>query len=152
MHLSFHCPSCGKHSESTDSSARTVCCDACDWSRTPPQDDFDEDVPRACLVCGNGDLWRQKDFSQRLGIAIVILGAVLSSVAWSQHMPLTALGILLLFALADLVLFIIMPDVLVCYRCQARHRGVGADSGHGGFNHELAERYRQEKMRVGRTN
>lgn len=103
-------------------------------------------------MCGNEDLWRQKDFSQRLGVLIVVLGAVLSSIAWSQHMPLTALGILMLFALADLVLFAVMPDVLVCYRCRTRHRGIGSVTQHKGFDHELAERYRQEQMRVNQTN
>lgn len=79
---------------------------------------------------------------------MVILGAVLSSIAWWYHRPLTALGILMGFALLDLVLFVVMPDVLVCYRCRARHRGAGADSEHGGFDHELAERYRQEQLRL----
>ena len=81
----------------------------------------------------------------------MILGAILSSIAWSQHMPLTALGTLLVFALADLVLFAVMPDVLVCYRCRTRHSGVGTVSGHESFNHELAERYRQEQLRIDQT-
>ena len=115
-------------------------------------DDCTDDVPRVCLVCGNEDLWRQKDFSQRLGVSIVVLGAVLSSIAWSQHMPLTSLGILMLFALADLALFVVLPDVLVCYRCRSRHRGVGSAAGHEGFDHELAERYRQEQMRIQQPN
>lgn len=149
MRISFHCPSCGKHSESPCSTAeRTVRCGECDWSRTAAEDELTDDVPHVCLVCGNRDLWRQKDFSQRLGVLMVILGAVLSSIAWWYHRPLTALGILMGFALLDLVLFVVMPDVLVCYRCRARHRGAGADSEHGGFDHELAERYRQEQLRL----
>lgn len=149
MRVAFQCPFCGKLTESRCcGSERTLRCEHCDWKRTLSSDDFTEDVPRACLVCGNEDLWRQKDFSQRLGLLFVVLGAVLSSIAWGLHMPLTALGILMLFALADLILFVVMPDVLVCYRCRTRHRGVGTGSKHEGFDHELAERYRQEKMRM----
>jgi hypothetical protein len=115
-------------------------------------DDLTDENPRVCLVCGNEDLWRQKDFPQRLGVLLVVLGAIFSSIAWSQHMPLTALGILMVFALADIILFAVMPDVLVCYRCRTRHRGVGAGSEHEGFDHELAERYRQEQLRVRQSN
>jgi hypothetical protein len=152
MQISFCCPSCGKHSRSQScGSERTVRCTECDWNRAAAEDDLTEEEPRVCLVCGNPDLWRQKDFSQRLGVLIVILGAVLSSIAWAWHMPLTALGTLMVFALVDLVLFLVMPDVLVCYRCRTRHSGVGAVSGHESFNHELAERYRQEQLRMNQT-
>jgi hypothetical protein len=104
-------------------------------------------APLCCLVCGCGDLWRQKDFPQRLGLALVGLGAVLSTIAVKLYMPATALGVLLAFALADLLLFAFMPDVLVCYRCAARHRHTTSGE-HPRFNLETAERYRQEVARL----
>lgn len=100
-----------------------------------------------CRVCGNNDLWRQKDFPQSVGLSFVAAGAILSSIAWYYHRPVWSLGILLAFAAADLVLFAVMPDVLVCYRCGARHSG-GDLSEHPVFDHEMAERYRQEKLRL----
>jgi hypothetical protein len=123
-------------------------CEAGDWNREVPESDVRGGVPRRCLVCGNGDLWRQKDFPQRLGLLIVAAGAVLSSVLWYYHRPLLALGLLMGFALADMVLFLVMPDVLVCYRCKTRHRAAGRSDEHAAFDHGLGERYRQEALRL----
>jgi hypothetical protein len=57
------------------------------------------------------------------------------------------LGILLAFAAADLILFAVMPDVLVCYRCRARYSRRDA-SEYPAFDHETAERYRQADIRL----
>lgn len=50
------------------------------------------------------------------------------------------------FALLDMVLYIVMPDVLVCYRCRTRHHNADT-SQHGAFDLELGEKYRQEEIR-----
>jgi hypothetical protein len=93
-------------------------------------------------------LWRQKDFPQKLGLAMVALGAILSTIAFSLYLPLTALGVLLFFALVDLLLFIFMKDILVCYACHARYRIAELPDDHPRFSLEIAERYRQEGARV----
>lgn len=155
MHISYRCPACG-HSNQTAGlgPSASLGCRACAWTRPPEGSvltECEESAclsPSRCLVCGNHDLWRQKDFPQGLGLALVLLGAVLSSIAWYFHWPKTALGILMAFALADMVVFAVMPDVLVCYRCRARHHRARAAADHPGFNHELAERYRQEQLRL----
>jgi len=108
--------------------------------------------PTECLVCGCGDLWRQKDFPVRLGLLMVGLGAVGSTVAWMWYEPLWAIGILMAFALVDLLLFLFMPDVLVCYRCGARHRAAALDESVPHFNLEVAEKYRQEQIRLREAN
>jgi len=128
--------------------ASALTCDGCHWSRSYHADDLTEAGPRRCLVCGCDDLWRQKDFPQRLGVAMVALGAVLSTIAFALYMPVTALGVLLGFALVDLLLFTFMKDVLVCYRCHARYRDAVLDDDHPRFNLETAERYRQEAARL----
>ncbi len=79
---------------------------------------------------------------------MVALGAILSTIAWAYHLPATALGVLLAFALADLLLFTFMKDVLVCYRCQARFRHADLGEDYPRFNLETAERYRQETARL----
>ena len=79
---------------------------------------------------------------------MVVLGAVLSTIAFALYMPLTALGVLLAFALVDLLLFTFMKDVLVCYRCHARYRHANLEADHPRFNLETAERYRQEAARL----
>jgi hypothetical protein len=120
-------------------------CARCAWNRSPVT------VPEPlsqCVVCGNHDLWRQKDFPRSLGVLVVAAGAVLSSIAWYLHWPWRALGVLMAFGLADMLVYRVMPDVLVCYRCQARHRPArDAAAEHPAFSHETAERYRQEDLR-----
>lgn len=149
MYLTFRCPQCDavQRTEPLDLEAPITRCTECGWSHETPPDQVSEGSPRQCLTCGNGDLWRQKDFPQSWGIVFVALGAILSGIAWYYHRPILALTILMGFALLDMVLFSVMPDVLVCYRCQTKHHGA-ATVNHESFNHELAEKYRQEAIRL----
>lgn len=149
MQLVFVCPRCRSTNDVRDVAANHAArCDACDWSRAWPAEAVREGQPAECLVCGCGDLWRQKDFPAKLGLTMVALGAILSTIAWIYYRPLWAIGILMGFALVDLVLFAVMPDVMVCYRCGARHRHVRTDEETPRFDLETAERYRQEARRL----
>lgn len=149
MRVVFHCPGCEQaRRTSVAAGAAVVTCASCAWSRPLREGDVVQGIPARCLVCGCGDLWRQKDFPQRLGLVMVALGAVLSTIAWAYHLPATALGVLLAFALVDLMLFTFMPDVLVCYRCQARYGDANPGEDFPRFNLETAERYRQEAARL----
>jgi hypothetical protein len=149
MQVLFHCPSCEQvRRAKIAASESALTCEGCHWSRPYRENDLSPGGPHKCLVCGCHDLWRQKDFPQRLGVAMVALGAVLSTIAWAWYMPLTALGVLLAFALVDLLLFTFMKDVLVCYRCHARYRDAILEEDHPRFNLETAERYRQEAARL----
>lgn len=123
-------------------------CSHCGLERTIPANAVENGMPTRCLGCGNTDLWRQKDFPQRIGLGMVALGAILSSIAWGYHRPILALSILVGFAITDMVLFWVMPDVLVCYRCRARHRVSAAGESFSPYNHEVGERYRQERIRL----
>jgi hypothetical protein len=123
-------------------------CTECDWGRPLSAAERAEDPPRCCLVCGCEDLWRQKDFPQKLGVALVALGAGLSTLFWAWYMPGAALGVLLAFAFADLLLYTCMRDVLVCYRCGARYRQTSFTPETKHFSLDIAERYRQEASRL----
>ena len=144
MKLRFQCPKCeAQNDSSNDESDKTIHCNSCSWESSASQ----SDEYLSCLVCGGRDLWRQKDFPQAIGLSCVDAGAILSLTAWYYYRPILAIGILLTFAALDIILFAVMPDVLVCYRCGARHSG-GDISEHPTFDHQVAERYRQEKMRL----
>ena len=149
MYLTLRCPRCGRENRTPHVAVgKTIACAGGDWQREMAEEDLSDGSPRYCQVCGNHDLWRQKDFPQSLGLVAVAAGAVLSSIAWYYHWPRTALGLLMAFALADMLVFMLMPDVLVCYRCKARHRELPPSAAeHPGFSHETAERYRQEDLR-----
>lgn len=147
MYLTYHCPKCDQLNQSNDlREAEVLGCTECDWSKPLPPDLRAAQQPSECLRCGNSDLWRQKNFPQSLGLLFVALGAITSSIAWMYYQPVLAIGILMVFALLDMALYLIMPDVLVCYRCRTKHHHVDVSS-HQAYNHELGEKYRQEKIR-----
>ncbi|MEY3172234.1 MAG: hypothetical protein RLZZ436_147 [Planctomycetota bacterium] len=122
-------------------------CDGCGWSRDAGAEDFQGGKLRRCRICGCDDLWRQKDFPPALGLAIVAIAAISSSIAWGYYQPVLALSFLFAAALLDMVLFLVMGDMLVCYRCGARHRRTAMDQEHPKFDLETAERYRQQERR-----
>lgn len=149
MLLVFRCPHCQQTVRRTVAADdRDIACEHCGWTRELRAESDATKSPAACCVCGCDDLWRQKDFPQRVGVALVATGALLSTLAWSWFRPVLAIGVLLVFAAIDLVLYWAMPDVLVCYRCGTRHSPEAIDPAHPRFDLETAERYRQERLRL----
>lgn len=149
MQLKCVCPECHQRVDAVlDEASPSIVCSVCGWKRPVCEGDVVDGQPVKCVVCGCGDLWRQKNFPQALGLAMVAAGALLSTVAWSFYMPQTALGVLLAFALVDVLLYTFMRDILVCYRCRARYSDTSLHDDQPRFNLETAERYRQEAARV----
>jgi hypothetical protein len=90
----------------------------------------------------------RKDFPQRLGVLIVAVGIIGSSIAWSYaNLPWT-FGILFATALADLALFAVVGNSLMCYRCGAQYRGTTEMDVHCQFYLETHEKYRQMAARM----
>ena len=56
--------------------------------------------------------------------------------------------ILMIFGLADWVLYAVLPDRLVCYRCHAQYRRIPNLAQTAAFDLEVNERYRQEAIRL----
>lgn len=151
MIVSARCPNCDQPFVSTTlAEGGLFQCTGCDWSRPVAHGLLVDGRPTSCVCCGNQDLWRQKNFPQGLGVLIVAIGAVISSIFYAYYMMIWAMGTLMLVALLDMALYIWMPDVLVCYRCNARHLDVNT-TGHADFNHELFEKYRQEAIRLSQS-
>ena len=90
---------------------------------------FDAQGLLRCAWCATGDLYIQKDFPQGLGLFIVIMGFVVSTIFWYYEMPLSAYAVLLVSALLDMVLYYWVPDVTICYRCLSQYRGAEANAG-----------------------
>jgi hypothetical protein len=149
MRIIYLCPNCQETNWQTVTEAtEKLPCSNCEWTRPLPADPKQRQHPDQCQVCGCRDLWRQKDFPQRLGVAMVATGAILSTIAIYYYYHLWALGILMGFALVDMILFAVMPDVLRCYRCAACYRNFDPTGGTPYFNLETSERYRQEAIRL----
>ena len=149
MRVTYNCPNCQQANQTTVAeSTDKLTCTACDWTRPLPVDPQQKTHPTSCLACGCRDLWRRKNFPQQFGVAVVVLAAILSSVAWANHEPLWTYGILMGAAAIDMFLFAFMPDILVCYRCGARYVKFNPVGETPHFNLETAERHRQEKIRL----
>lgn len=149
MHVTYPCPRChhSSHAEVSPADSEIVC-ENCQGEIAIPSDAFEGDHLRRCLVCPSTDLFVRKDFPQRLGVGIVIVGIVASSIAWGYTYTIATFAILFATALADVVLYLLVPDALMCYRCGATYRLAKGMERHGAFNLETHERYRQQAARM----
>lgn len=149
MNVTYACPACHQAARGTVSARQSSLeCPSCGQLIALPADGFDGENLRRCLVCPSTDLFVRKDFPQRLGVAIVVVGIVASSVAWAYTFVIGTFAILFATALFDVVLYLVVPDALMCYRCGAQYRQAPDISQHGAFNLETHERYRQQAARM----
>ena len=112
---------------------------------TPPES-LDEPI-KHCVACGCNQLYRQKNFPQWLGLTLLTVACSAFFILQGLYMPKVAWIILLGSAAFDLVLYFIVGDVIVCYRCQARHYGLAKQKSYDPFELPIAEKYRQERIR-----
>jgi hypothetical protein len=147
--VTFDCPGCGATGRAAIVPGQSVVrCTKCPSETALRANAFDGKSLSACAICGTTDLYVQKDFPHRLGLAIVFAGIVISSIAWANYWYLEALGVLMATALLDLLLYYVMGTVVVCYRCLAQHRGFERQPHQEAFDLSIGERYRQERIRL----
>ena len=154
MQIGYDCPTCSRpvHLAGIETLSVLACPHCGTAFEVPPGGfaDASTDSTRRlarCLVCPSNDLFVRKDFPQRIGVGIVVVGLLASCVAWGMRELVATFAILFVTALIDLVLYLLVPDCVACYRCGARYRGAGAD-GFAPFDLETHERHRQQVARV----
>jgi hypothetical protein len=149
MNITFACPHCDEPARLEFSAKSDVLeCPNCRQQIRIPEDAWEGDRLRRCLVCPSSDLYVRKDFPQILGVSLVAIGILGSSVAWAYAMIYWTFGILFATALADVILYALVGDALMCYRCHAQYRGLAEFDEHGAFDLETHERYRQQAART----
>jgi uncharacterized paraquat-inducible protein A len=152
MDLTYECPQCeavGRVDRVEAASAAT--CPRCQAVRALSSQALAEDGSLvACPWCATEDMYIQKDFPHVLGLAIVVTGFAMSTVFWFFYRPVLAFAVLLATAAVDLLLYYLVPDVTICYRCLGQCRGPGSnpDGRFQPFDLSIGERYRQERLRV----
>jgi hypothetical protein len=149
MNVTYSCPACHEAARTNVSAetARLVCPHCGQQMNVPAGAIAGEQIER-CLVCTSTELFARKDFPQKLGVALVALGFIGSSIAWGYYLVWLSFSILFITALVDLGLYIVMGESLTCYRCHAQYRGIQENPQHGGFDLETHERYRQMAARM----
>ena len=109
----FLCTSCEQRVARDAGEAARVCehCGAPTGVTAPPEGA----IVSRCTACEHDQLYFQKDFNRTTGVALVAVGAVF--VPWTYGISLLAVTIL------DYIVWRVVKDVIVCYQCQAVHRG-----------------------------
>ena len=150
MNLTFSCPRCDQPNRvELSDGVDHIDCQHCQAHVAMPAGAFVDGSVNRCLVCPSTDLFVRKDFPQRLGVLIVVVGIIGSSIAWGLGYPILTFGVLFATALVDVVLYALVPDALMCYRCSAMYRGSARLEDHRAFDLETHERYRQQAARLG---
>lgn len=87
-----------------------------------------------CVVCGAKNLFRQKLFNRNLGVGIVVAGVIASFFVVPPILPLVVVGLI------DFLLYLFLPYMIVCYACDAEHRGFPIPERLKQFDHLRAAR------------
>jgi hypothetical protein len=149
MNVTFACPRCEQAARVAVADAdRSLACPQCRARISFPEGAWTGGRLSRCLVCPCTELFLRKDFPQKLGIAIVAVGFIASTIAWYYYWIYTAYAALFATALLDVVLYFFVPQALVCYRCEAHYRQVAGLESHSPFSLETHERYRQLAARL----
>jgi hypothetical protein len=127
----FLCTRCEKRLARAAGEAARPCehCGAESAVTAPPA----ETIIERCASCGHGELYFQKDFNRTTGVALVAVGAVF--VPWTYGISLLAVTIL------DYIVWRVVKDVIVCYQCQAVHRGYPANPALEPFDLVIHDRH-----------
>ena len=135
--LSFACPSCGHAVEQVLELATTAAtCAHCQATASLPEAGRLAARPHAevCPVCGGADLYQQRDFNRRLGLALAAVGLLAGP--WTHWISTVAMiGV-------DAGLYLLVPPVAICYACEAQQRGFDKEAGPAPFDIAIHDAYR----------
>jgi len=126
--VTFLCANCERRLSRDGAPGPCEHCGAESTVAAPPADS----IVTKCAACGHAELYFQKDFNRRTGIALVVAGAVF--VPWT-YLPLIGVTVL------DYVIWRYVKNVIVCYECQAVHRGYPANPALKPFDLVIHDRH-----------
>ena len=122
-------------------------CPSCDhFLRTAHTANADASL-KGCAACGNTELYKKKGFPHWLGLTILGAACLAFLMLNLLYLQWWAWAALIGSAVFDGLLYLWVPDVVVCYRCDAHHSGLDSSAGSQPFEVVIAERYRQERIR-----
>lgn len=146
MRLRLCCPVCESKGDVTLPGESAWTCPDCSHvvSLHDPQGDPNL---TACTACGNHELYKKKDFPHTLGMWILVGAFVASTYTYAYYDKIWTWVILLGSFAFDTILYLIVPDVITCYRCEAEHRNLTTQPHHLPHEQTIQEKYRQERLR-----
>ena len=105
-----------------------------------------------CAVCDCHKVYVQKDFNRTLGVAIFVTGAITSLVLYGFNLVWQSFAVLLGCAAADAILYKVLPEVTICYKCHSQYRGFSPNPANREFELGLAEKFDPLDKQVGADN
>jgi hypothetical protein len=142
----FSCPTCETPGRLLIPGQPSWQCLACDHRVVADERVGPATLP-VCAVCGNGELYKKKNFPHTLGLTILTLACVVSYITYLNYLQTLTWLILGGTALFDVLLYLWVGDAVVCYRCSAVHNQFTPGPEHKPFELGTSERYRQERIR-----
>ena len=135
--VDLECDQCSLSQRTTPTRDGLLVCGQCDrvWQLASS-----EQVLNKCAICGCTRFFAQKDFNRGVGCVVMLAGAVLVPVTYGVSLPVCAL--------VDWLLYRKVPDMAVCYLCQAEYRGFAMPQRLMAYRHHMAEGF--EKRRTQR--
>ena len=127
----YECDDCGIFRIYSVENSSEIHCSSCNKKLGTVSEEWSLD--NSCPFCECKSYYKRKDFNQILGAGIIIIGAILS-IIYNYF-------ILMGFALLDILLYKIVPDVAVCYQCSVELRGFHGIENLDVFDHHTAELY-----------
>lgn len=137
MEINLRCPGCGNGVFLEEGRGR---CSKCGRETVAEHLPAPGQPLSACACCERRDLYRQRDFNRNLGVGIATAGC-LAAFALFFFDWLAGLGTLAGVGLLDLLLYLSLDEVVVCYACGAIHRGFAKDPAVKPFSLMMADRY-----------
>lgn len=134
--VAWRCPGCLHPNESRSeiSNVGPWNCSSCDQVQPAhPEALSPAGTLVRCPRCGCPDLYRQRDFNRRLGIGLIVCGAVLAPFTHYLSLPV--------FAGIDFLIYYLVPDVVICYHCQAALRGYPGTAEVSAFDLNVSDKY-----------
>src|SRR5262245_53195604 len=129
MRILFACPECEHPAALTLPATGDWQCPHCDHLlRLPPAAEIE--ALRACPICGTHDIYKKKDFPHWLGLTILTTACITFLLANAYRHQWLAWVILIGSAVVDGLMYLLVGDVSVCYRCAAHFRRFAASAAH----------------------
>jgi hypothetical protein len=134
MTVTMTCPECGSAiSVLPDVKAKKASCDICSHEVDVHfKPEHEQSVLKVCPCCERKDFYKQKDFNRKIGVILFVIAAILS--IWTYGISFIVLY------LFDFILFKILGEIAICYKCNSIFRKVTNLSEISGFNHEMNDR------------
>ncbi|MCK6481762.1 MAG: hypothetical protein HUU06_10425 [Planctomycetaceae bacterium] len=118
----FACPACGREVLAADLAAAATLPCPCGAAAPRFPGSLEGDRLLRCALCGDPRLYRQKDFSRRVGIGLLVAGFAVAVALGVWIGPSGFFGALLVSVALDTLLWLIAGEVVVCHWCEAHFR------------------------------